>query len=489
MPISLTATSIDPNAGEFPAMLADLQGNILKGHGRDHTINLFIKFSAGRQALVKDWLSAFTRVFVTSAKKQMEQTDFFKTNKVSAGMFVNLFLTASGYKYLGVPDGKTPQDPSFRNGMKASKTRLSDPESSTWDAGYDADIHALILIGDDSPQLVRALKRAIIISLKNLAIPLREEPGKGIRNEAGNGIEHNGYADGVSQPLFFKKDIDDEASRIGHTNWHPEAPLNLALVPDPGKAGAFGSYFVFRKLEQDVKGFKKREEELAAAIGLTGDDAERAGALVVGRFEDGTPVTSFKDALENIAKDKVPNDFMYAGDDGGKCPFHAHIRKTNPRSDGAGVDFNKSKRLVRRGIPFEKAARVRLPNGDFDPAHFPTKGDGYGLLFMCFVANLGDQFEKGQFEFMQAHWANEPNFVNTGTGIDPVIGQHKTTDVVQPQQWPTTWGQAVPTKPFVFADYVHMKGGAYFFAPSLSTLINLKVSSNPLLPETLQIFI
>jgi Dyp-type peroxidase family len=334
---------------------------------------------------------------------------------------------------------------------------------------------------------VRSLKRAIIISLKNLAIPLREEPGKGIRNEAGNGIEHNGYADGVSQPLFFKKDIQEEAARIGRANWQPESPLSLALVPDPGKAGTFGSYFVFRKLEQDVKGFKKREADLATALGLTGDDAERAGALVVGRFEDGTPVTSFKDALENIAKDKVPNDFTYAGDDGGKCPFHAHIRKTNPRSDGAGAEFNKAKRLVRRGIPFEKAARVRLPDGDLDPAHFPTKGDGYGLLFMCFVANLGEQFEAGQFEFMQRHWANEPNFVNPGTGIDPVIGQH--TGVVQPQQWPTTWGHAAPTKPFAFADFVHMKGGAYFFAPSLSTLINLKVSSSPLLPETLQIFI
>lgn len=488
MPISLASTAIDPNDAQVKLMLADLQGNILKGHGRDHTLNLFLRFTPGRQALVKDWLSAFSRVFVTSAQKQMEQTNFFKTHQVSAGMHINLFLTAKGYQYLGVPDAKVPANAPFKAGMKASQATLLDPPASTWDAGFDAEIHALILIADDSPQLVRALKRAIIFSLKNLAIPLREEPGKAIRNAAGNGVEHNGYADGVSQPLFFKKDIDTEAAKIGRANWQPDAPLSLALVPDPGKAGAFGSYFIFRKLEQDVKGFKDREQQLADALGLVGDgERERAGALVVGRFEDGTPVTLHKDALENIGKDLVPNDFTYASDAGLKCPFHAHIRKTNPRTDGAGVDFNKGKRLVRRGIPFESAERVRLPDGDFDPAHYPTKGDGFGLLFMCFVADISEQFQTGQFEFMQKQWVNNPDFVNPHTGIDPVIGQH--TGAVQPQVWPKTWGSAQPTTPFTFADFVHMKGGAYFFAPSLPTLLALKVSSSPLLPEQLQIFI
>ncbi len=489
--------ALDPVDPQVKLLLTDLQGNILKGHGRDHTINLFLKFSPGRQALVKDWLSAFTRVFVTSAQKQMEQTNFFKTNKVSAGMHVNLFLTAKGYQYLGVADAKVPANTSFRAGMKAMQSTLLDPPASTWDAGYDSEIHALILIGDDSPQLVRALKRAIIFSLKNLATPMREEPGKAIRDKVGNGIEHNGYADGVSQPLFFKKDIDEEATRIGRSNFTPDAKLSIALVPDPGKAGSFGSYFIFRKLEQNVKGFKEQEQHLADALGLVdADDRERAGALVVGRFEDGTPVTTEKDALGTITKDHVPNDFTYASDPGLRCPFQGHIRKTSPRTDGGGIEFNKGKRLVRRGIPYEKTERVRLPDGELDPAHFPKKGDGFGLLFMCFVADIGEQFQTGQFEFMQKQWINAPDFVTGNTGIDPIIGQHPPGVGQDPgfaaQHWNKIWNDTSPqpeSVAFGFADFVELKGGAYFFAPSLPTLLALKVSTSPLLPEQLQIFI
>jgi len=497
MPISLNATAIDPAEAQYQPMLADLQGNILKGHGRDHTINLFIKFKVGRQALVKDWISAFSRVFVTSAKKQMEQTREFKDRRISGGMFCNLFLTNSGYQYLGVEAAKRPASPAFRNGMKASGPALHDPAPGNWDAGYDADIHAMILIADDSPQLVRALKRAIIFSLQNLAIPLREEVGKVIRNKVGNGIEHNGYADGVSQPLFFKKDLDKEAAQLafegGHSRWNPAAPLNLALVKDPGgrTADSYGSYFVYRKLEQNVKLFKAKEAELAAKLGLTGEAAELAGALVVGRFEDGTPVTNFDEA-QNPEKDKVPNNFEYRSADGEalKCPFHGHIRKTNPRTDhpagvpdGPGDAFNKSKRIVRRGIPFEYEPRKFDAYGNLDENHLPE--GGVGLIFMCFVADI-----QNQFEFMQQAWANNEDFANPGTGIDPIIGQHNGT--FSAQHWNKIWNDsaATPTQvDFKFADVVRMKGGAYFFAPSMSFLDKLKVSSNPLLPEQLQTFI
>lgn len=493
MPVALTETRIDYTQDRVKPLLNDLQGNILKGHGRDHTFSVFVRFKADRKAAARDWISAFTGTFVPSAARQLEQTDFFKTHRVSAGMFANFFLTASGYRFFDTPDAKIPGPPNspYRKGMKQSQAALHDPAPATWEPGFDADIHAMILIADDSPQLVRAMKRAIIISLKDIGIVLREEPGRALRNADGNGIEHNGYADGVSQPLFFKQDLDKEKANLaaegGFSVWNPEAPLNLALVRDPGgkTTESYGSFLVFRKLEQNVKLFKQKEAELAQELDLT--DPELAGAMVVGRFEDGTPVT-MANVAHQPAKDKVPNNFTYTNDTGGRCPFHGHIRKTNPRSDHpAGIFpdettadlFNRSKRIVRRGIPFENQPRVMTPEGEFDENHLPT--GGVGLLFMCFVADIANQFE-----FMQQTWVNNEGFVKNGVGIDPIIGQHNGT--FGQQSWPTSWSGAT-NKPFQFADAVTMKGGAYFFAPSLSYLKGLKVNGNPGLPPALQIFV
>jgi deferrochelatase/peroxidase EfeB len=95
----------------------------------------------------------------------------------------------------------------------------------------------------------------------------------------------------------------------------------------------FGSYLVFRKLEQNVRGFKHREEQLARWLGLKGSAVQKAGALIMGRFTDGTPLTS---SAVNGMNEGVPNNFNYAEDtDGTRCPFSAHIRKVNPRGDSA----------------------------------------------------------------------------------------------------------------------------------------------------------
>src|SRR5205085_9834697 len=122
--------------------------------------------------------------------------------------------------------------------------------------------------------------------------------GCALKNARGDGIENFGYVDGRSQPLMLEEDIDDEIAKTGSAQWNPAFPLSLALVQDPGttEPTAFGSYFVFRKLEQNVQEFKSREQQVADALGLTGEDRELAGAMIVGRFEDGTPVTSSKTA-------------------------------------------------------------------------------------------------------------------------------------------------------------------------------------------------
>ena len=248
----------------------------------------------------------------------------------------------------------------------------------------------------------------------------------------------------------------------------PTFPLTTALVPDPLVADAeelaFGSFFVFRKLEQNVRGFKTLEQNLADALGLTGDDRERAGAFVVGRFEDGTPITM---ADRPAGLESPRNDFDYTGDAAAsRCPFHAHIRKTNPRGSG-GFEAEPAERLhimARRGIPYEDVPRPLHPDGlpkAESLAEFLAKvapdlpAGGLGLLFMAYNAKIDDQFA-----FTQSIWANNPGFPNVPApppGLDGVIGQAAGNP--GGQAYPKWDDASANPKPFDFKGFVTMKGG------------------------------
>jgi hypothetical protein len=128
-----------------------------------------------------------------------------------------------------------------------------------------------------------------------------------------------------------QREILSEESR---DRWNPAAGPNLVLVRDPhGKSDEdCGTFLVFRKLEQNVKGFKRAEKALAKRLHLKKDDTAFAGTLIVGRFHDGMPVADRKSPMKQprsgVANPPL-NDFNYKGDrDGNKCPLFAHTRKT-----------------------------------------------------------------------------------------------------------------------------------------------------------------
>ena len=476
------------NLQQFPVnptdpALDDMQGNILKGHGRQFTFNLFLSFKADQQKAVRTWIANFSNVFVTSARKQLDETALFHDKHIPGGIFTSFYLSAAGYKYLGVPKAKMPTDGQFGYGMQVSGAALHDPAPATWSPGLNGAggaIHAMVLIADADVHLARGLARAVRLSLAGKGTVVATERGVTLRNAKGDGIEHNNYVDGISQPVFFSDEVPAH-----HDQWDPSAPPSLALVADPGgkDGNSLGSYFVFRKLEQNVRGFKENEKKVAAAVLAPGADPELAGAMLVGRFEGGTPVLLRKTDL-NPGPGHQENNFHYAGAGSElKCPFQSHIRKAGPRTDGGGVALNKTKRLVRRGIPFEDKPRVRDAQGNLSdkPADQPT--GGVGLLFMCFVADI-----KGQFEFVQSSWENNPDFSHPGTGKDPIVGQPAAGPAGTAYQWPTSWGSATK-KPAAFGDFVTMRGGEYFFAPSLSMLKSLRpalprVTAQPKVPAT-----
>lgn len=74
---------------------------------------------------------------------------------------------------------------------------------------------------------------------------------------------------------------------------------------------------------------------------------------------------------------------------------------------------------------------------------------------------------------MQNKWAKDPNFVEKETGTDVVIGVEKRDEqgknVKETYKWRTKWGESEQTE-VDFIHWVTMKGGEYFFAPSMSFL-------------------
>lgn len=455
---ALKATSSEDAA--TLAMLSDLQGNILKGHGRDHTVNIFLSFTAAGANQVKALLRELGNE-MPSALDQLTGAQVFKATGNDSGLFMAMFLSAHGYETLGL-QAHLPEGDAFRAGLKGRQALLADPPPEQWDATFTGMIDAMILLANDdrnSLALASAALQKRFAALGGAATVLGTEEGLARRNADKQGIEQFGYVDGRSQPLMLEEDIQKEAAAGGIDKWNPTIELSQVLVACPGGGleVSFGSFFVFRKLEQNVRGFKTQEVALAGALELQSgkNPGELAGAYVVGRFENGTPTAVSGQEVPLVPP--VLNNFNFDSDPSGlKCPYAAHIRKTNPRDP----TINSTSRLMaRRGITYGE--RADDPN---DGLLVNKPETGVGLLFMAYQSNLTDQFE-----FTQVSWANNTGFHFNSplqpVGIDPVIGQPTNGG---DQRYPLDYGKAPLSTPFDFSGFVTMKGGEYFFAPSLS---------------------
>lgn len=542
-------TGIGPaeRQGEFSPderrLMEDIQGNILKGHGRDHSRHLFIRFNPDKKDQARAWLVTMADK-VTTAMAQWDQArqraEIFAaagvgpvegsasaelgerprasagvqagplSGSVSAGIgdggllsgsisadggpdgtkrrtdpdaqlnkklaqdpsppFVNLMLSGSGYRALGITGA--PQDTAFQRGTRHADTlgKLCDPPVSTWHEGFREPIDALVIVADDSPAEVQDKADEMHGELlrSGAGEVVHEEIGKVLRMRPHGPVrEHFGFVDGVSEPHFLTKDIEKAKKSDGYAKWHPGGPLGLVLAKDPGgdEETGYGSYFVYRKLEQDVPHFNEQRlklaRELAKADGRAEPhegDKELAGAYMVGRFRNGAPVS--EPATDAGVDGPIANDFDFLGDKNGlKCPYQAHIRKTNPRGDttwrfpGTDLKEERTRRIARRGISYESEGTV-------------------GLLFLCAQADISHQFE-----FMQDRWCNNIDFIAGGeddggkpsTGQDPVVGcGHADT----PMGWPRKHGVPGEQVRVSLDESVTMRGAEYFFLPSRSFLKN-----------------
>jgi deferrochelatase/peroxidase EfeB len=185
---------------------------------------------------------------------------------------------------------------------------------------------------------------------------------------------------------------------------------------------------------------------------------EKLAAKFVGRWRDGTPVELSPDCEDSaIVNDKDSNVNFTFGEDqtGSRCPIGAHIRRTNPR-DAFGFETRliNRRRITRRGLPY----------GPYAPEDQPVRDDEErGIAFMALNANLSRQFE-----FVQQQWVEYGNDSKLGNEKDLLVGNRENGGRFMVQG-----DESGNNPPFMcggIPNFVELRGGDYFFIPSMTAL-------------------
>jgi deferrochelatase/peroxidase EfeB len=239
---------------------------------------------------------------------------------------------------------------------------------------------------------------------------------------------------------------------------HPTSTSVAVPVPDPPALGRNGTFAALRVLAQDVAGFRRFVAGAAAAEHVA---PELVAAKMCGRWPNGVPLHLAKSAGDADAMRAAAdagtldlNDFDFTDDeDGHFCPAGSHIRRANPRAAPiVQRPANRSRRLVRRGVPFGPW----LPEGN-DPVE--TRERGLLGNFLC--ASLSTQFEAMQYDWINLG-LQDPSITTTH---DPLVGAS------DPATSRFTWtDDDGPHTVRGLPRFVETMGGAYFFVPSLPAL-------------------
>lgn len=455
----------------------DIQGLLMSGYARMHHATYLLLGVADGDA-ARGWVAELAERVTNGERPQEERC-------------LNVALTADGLRALGVAASDLQSFPApLREGMAAphrtfilGDTGASAPQGWRWGGPATAPVHVLLMVfakdaatlirhGTDECRRLEAGGLEVVDELTPEPLPGRVRVGK-------FGVEHFGFADGMSQPVIRGSGQED---RLGGDDYrrtvvepgefvlgYPNGYGRLTTWPRVGRPehggddfGRNGSYLVFRHLAQDVSGFWKFIEASSRGRGGGPEDRTRLAAKLVGRWPSGAPLvkTSHRDDPD-LGTD---NAFGYAAwdPDGRRCPLAAHVRRTNPR-DALGDDPDRAlelanlHRILRRG-------RVYGPGLD-DPLG-GDDGEERGLFFLCLNANL-----ERQFEFVQHTWCNNPKFAGRYDEPDPLLGN-------PPPEGGRFTIQDAPVRRRLagIPNFVTTRGGAYFFLPGIDALRHLATS-------------
>lgn len=470
------------------ADLDEIQGIVLRGYGGLEE-SRFVLLQIGDPAGARRWLGSLADE-VAPASRTPERS------------CVNVGFTREGLERLeldALAVAGFPRD--FYEGIVSEhRSRMlgdhgdSAPERWSWGGPANEPVHAVLLLYAEDRSGLDALhathrERLEGAGLRELeTLPASLLPGRseqfGFRDGIGQPALRNALPDAL-RPGVLERDAPDNTVApgeflLGYRNEYKLLPPSPRVDTDAlpwGDLGRNGSYLVFRTLAQDVYGFWKFLDERSRRRDGGPDPAARLewAAKMVGRWPNGTPlVLSPQPPASDEADDT--NVFSYAQTDphGHLCPFGSHIRRANPRDavddPDDSLETSKRHRIIRRARPYGTPLWTKfdpdeiLRRGDPERGDRELAGEERGIHFLCFNANISRQFE-----FVQNFWINNARFARLYQDADPLMGDHDPKEQGQKGVF-TAQGSPLRRRVTGLERFVHVRGGAYFFVPSLPAL-------------------
>jgi deferrochelatase/peroxidase EfeB len=430
---------------------------------------------------------------------------------------LQIAFTCEGLRKLGLPDDLLNAfSAEFLSGMSGDENRarrLGDVganASAYWQWGGAADVPDAVALLYALPGLLGEWKGSIEAGLMRSGFKLLQC----LPTSDMGGVEPFGFVDGVSQPT-----VDWEGRRnvagdqltyenvsmlgefvLGYPNEYGKYTTRPTI---PGREigglpaaedldghsdlGRNGTYLVIRQIEQDVRGFWRFLDK------QVNEDASKRQVLaekMVGRQMSGDSlIPAAEQSIGGVgpdAQDIQRNQFTFDNDaDGIRCPFGAHIRRSNPRNaDYPAGTHDLVERLVRllgfgrKSIRDDMVASTRFhrlirrgreygtklsPDERLQPQ--PLNEKPSGLQFVCLNANISRQFE-----FIQSAWLMSGKFDGLNEESDPLLGNREPVVGCPVDKFSLPVAGGVRQQLQDLPRFTTIRGGAYFFLPGVRAL-------------------
>ena len=502
-----------PDESEY----TDVQGGILQSYADVSDGCLLLLAFDGPDAL-GDFLNAVTP---TSAKATLGEGD----------IAVNMAMTLEGLRLAGLSDAEVAALPEeFVQGMERRAGMLGDVRVNhprrwrlpalNWAQGVKAadiaendpsprvdlaGVHLMLQLRICNTKLAQDDARTLLLEKYSLLVggipaprPLSVQWMSRLTSKGGQVREHFGFLDGQSQPVLKASETGRKYPNQVHLGEILLGHDNAAdIAPPSGKRSEVqqllrnGSFLVVRKLRQDVEAL---DQALAGALKDTMPDeapvAEKESrrlhllGKMMGRWPLGHSNEGKALATANPGKD---NDFnFYPDSKGSLCPFHAHIRRSNPRDEPGPERRTKEEqladgleggerdpkgvrpaRLVRRGMSYGPLHDTTMP----DEKKAASLAQERGIVFMAYNASIGEQFEVIQ------RWLTGGNSSGSFSGqSDPLLGL---AEPGRPRYFRFEDDDGCPVRMRLDGSnrmhddprpFVRLEWGMYMFTPSLSAI-------------------